>query len=270
MDTWQRSRITYCESLLGYIINKHVLCILFMFNCDTLPRNLDILVTYGCEEKEKWEGGLSLISKGFWICVFPGRFWSKAVSCGSWRLETKMTGIHWRNFVFLCLTDLLIIFSLNTLAFVLRSWDFRGILKYQNLLGFEVLISFPDTKSPAVPTHWAFGSTGNEGFRVVFKFCSATSPWYHLEPLSWPLCTSITLLIRGNNDQGETELQSVQWQVISGSIEKWGAPMLDCLFCQILFFLYSCHYLNSFIYQVDFSPPFHTVNIIVHIETIIS
>lgn len=163
MDAWQRSRITYCESLLGYIINKHVLCILFMFNCDTLPRNLNILVTYGCEEKEKWEEGLRLISKGFWICVFPGRFWSKVVSCGSLRLETKITGIHWRNFVFLCLTDLLIIFSLNTLAFVHRSLDFRGILKKSESLGVWSPDFFSWHKEPscAYPLgfrkHWKWG-----------------------------------------------------------------------------------------------------------------
>lgn len=111
--------------------------------------------------------------KGFRIYVFPCRFWSRDVSRDSLRVEGKMTGIHWRNFVFLCLTDLLIIFSLNTLAFVHRSLDFRGILKNQNLLGFEVLAYFPGAYSPAVPTHWALWSTGNEGFRVVFKFCSA-------------------------------------------------------------------------------------------------
>lgn len=164
---------------------------------------------------------------------------------------------------------MLIIFSLNTLAFVHRSLDFRGILKNQNLLGFEVLISFPDTKSPAVPTHWAFGSTGNEGFRVVFKFCSAPSPWYHLEPLTWPLCTSIILLIRGNNDQGETELQCVRWQGTSGSIEKWGAPVLYCLFLSNTFFalflsllkqLYLSSWFFPFFSYCEFNCPYRNNN----------
>lgn len=66
--------------------------------------------------------------------------------------------------------------------------------------------------------------------------------WNHL----LDLCISIILLMRGNNDQGETELQCVEQQVTSGSIEKWGDPYVILSFLSISL-LYTCHYLNSFI-----------------------
>lgn len=57
-------------TVLDYVIDKHVLCSLFIFNHDKISRTLDIIVPYGCEVKEKWEGGLCLISKKFQnICV---------------------------------------------------------------------------------------------------------------------------------------------------------------------------------------------------------
>lgn len=166
--------------------------------------------------------------------MFPCRFWSRNVSHDSLRVEAKMTGIHWCNFVFLCLTDLLIIFSLNTLAFVHRSLEFRGILKNQNLLGFEVLASFPGAYSPAVPTHWALGSSGNKGFRIVFKFCSATSSWYHLEPLTWSLYFHYSTYKR---EQWSRRNKAAMCRITGDIWQYWkvGDPYVILLFLSIFF-----------------------------------